>query len=56
MTTVTFLAGELYDLLDMYDAEEAQARLARMQPDELLTHLALQGEHTHSSSSSSKVR
>ncbi|KAF6260696.1 laminin A [Scenedesmus sp. NREL 46B-D3] len=36
--------GELYDLLDMFDAEEAQARLARMQPDELLTHLALQGK------------
>ncbi|WIA33202.1 hypothetical protein OEZ86_006348 [Tetradesmus obliquus] len=36
--------GELYDLMDMYDAEEAAARLARMQPDELLTHLALQGK------------
>eukprot|EP00882_Tetradesmus_deserticola_P007826 GHRQ01008238.1.p1 GENE.GHRQ01008238.1~~GHRQ01008238.1.p1 ORF type:complete len:602 (+),score=264.47 GHRQ01008238.1:263-1807(+) len=36
--------GELYDLLDMYDAEQAQARLAGMQPDELLMHLALQGK------------
>jgi hypothetical protein len=46
-------AGELYDLLDMYEAEEAKARLAKMQPDELLSHLALQGEHGLASSSSS---
>lgn len=36
--------GELYDLLDMYEAQEAQQRLYDMQPDELYMHLALQGE------------
>jgi len=38
------LAGELYDLLDMYEAEGAQQQLFRMKADELFMHLALQGE------------
>lgn len=37
-------SGELYDLMDMFDAEEAQQRLYKMKPDELFMHLALQGE------------
>lgn len=36
--------GELYDVMDMYDSEEAQARLDRMDANQLFTHLALQGE------------
>jgi hypothetical protein len=36
-------AGELYDLLDMYESQEAQQRLYRMKAGELFMHLALQG-------------
>lgn len=36
--------GELYDLLDMYEHEAAQAKLYSMKPHELYMHLALQGE------------
>lgn len=31
-------------MIDMYESQEAQARLERMNPDELYTHLALQGK------------
>jgi hypothetical protein len=37
-------AGEMYDLLDMYEHEAAQQRLYNMKPDQLYMHLALQGE------------
>jgi hypothetical protein len=38
------VAGELYDLLDMYEHEAAQQKLYSMKPAELYMHLALQGE------------
>jgi hypothetical protein len=38
------VAGELYDLLDMYEHEAAQQKLYNMKPNELYMHLALQGE------------
>jgi hypothetical protein len=34
----------LYDLMDMFEAEEAQKKLYDMKPHELYMHLALQGE------------
>lgn len=37
-------SGEIYDLLDMYEAEEAQKQLYNMKPHQLYMHLALQGE------------
>lgn len=37
-------AGELYDLLDMYESEAAEQRLAGMSSKELFMHVALQGE------------
>jgi hypothetical protein len=44
--------GELYDLLDMYEAQEAQHKLYNMKPHELYMHLALQGECADCCSSS----
>jgi hypothetical protein len=51
----------LYDLLDMYDNQAAQAKLDSMKADELYRHVALQGgltnsqDITHSSSSSREL-
>jgi hypothetical protein len=41
---VDVAAGELYDLLDMYEHEAAQQKLYDMKPHQLYMHLALQGE------------